>query len=292
MAAAAPAPTVGRGTPKANLGGAGSGHGGPRLRATVNDPFTRKWHAGHMTVEAPTRELKLEVAYNVRHLGGYPARAGRATRADVVRSASLHRLTAAGVERLAATGVRVVVDLRSRAEREEYPTPGVSALGIETINAPVFEADASPTGLAGQFPGFQAVYRSMLESGRGAYRTLFEVIADTPGGVLFHCAAGKDRTGVAAALLLDLAGVADETILDDYSRSAALLAPLLPEWLPRIAERGLTEAQARALMASHAGDMQATLAHIRERWGSAEGYMEDIGVSFDAISAVRARLVA
>ena len=234
----------------------------------------------------------MQLAYNVRHIGGYTTKSGALTSDSLVRAGSLHRLTEAGMGALADTGVRTIVDLRSQVERERDVTPDVERFGITRVNAPVFEQDASPVGLSGEFPGFAAVYPRMLESGTKAYRALFETVADTEGGVLFHCAAGKDRTGVAAALLLSLADVDDATILADFEISETLLAPILNEWLPKMAERGLTEERARAIMASKAPDMAATLQHIRTRYGSAEGYLAEIGVAAPAVDAVRARVIA
>jgi protein-tyrosine phosphatase len=238
-----------------------------------------------------TREISLSIAHNVRHLGGYPTSYGRTTARNVVRAASLHRLTSEGLGALSDNGVRTIVDFRSQVERERDVTPDVAPFGLQRVDAPVFEQDASPVGLDVEFPGFASVYVSMMESGRTAYRTLFETIATTDGAVLFHCAAGKDRTGVAAALLLSLAGVDDDTIVEDYALSETLLRPLLGEWLPRMAERGISEDRARALMAASPGDMVATLAHIRARFGSSEGYMAEIGVSPQDITAVRSRLL-
>jgi protein-tyrosine phosphatase len=110
--------------------------------------------------------------------------------------------------------------------------------------------------------------------------------------VLFHCAAGKDRTGVAAALLLELAGVDDETIIEDYAVTERLLAPLKDQWLPQMRERGFDETKAAALLAAPRADVEATLRHLRERFGDGEGYARAIGVADSAISAVRARLRA
>lgn len=237
-----------------------------------------------------TRELVLEIAYNVRHMGGYRTADGAVTTDVTVRSASLHRLTDNGVEVLRQSGVRAIVDLRSRVERERDATPPLERHGVRHIAAPVFEEDASPVGQSRAFAGYARIYERFLASGEKAYRTLFETIAETDGRVLFHCAAGKDRTGVGAALILGLAGVDEETIVTDYAQSEVLLNPLLTEWLPRMKERGMSEEQARALMGSPEADMVSTLAHIRERWGSAEGYLTSIGVSGDTLSAVRARL--
>lgn len=245
-----------------------------------------------MTISTETRELRLEIAHNVRHLGGYQTRDGRVTRDTIIRSAGLSRLTAAGLGVLADSGVRVIVDLRSTVERERDVTPDVTPFGITRIEAAVFEQDASPKGLGDQFHGFAPVYREMLEMGRPAYRALFEAVASTNGRLLFHCAAGKDRTGVGAALMLDLAGVDDETIVADYARSAALLTPLLDRWLPEMKERGVPEERARALMDAKPGDIRDTLGHVRERFGSAEGYLRSLGLSEAVISDIRARMVA
>jgi protein-tyrosine phosphatase len=239
-----------------------------------------------------TRELTVEVAHNIRHIGGYRTVAGRTTSEQIIRSAGLQRLTPAGVQALADRGVATIVDLRSTVERERDVTPDVSGNGIEHIFAPVFEQDASPVGLGEEFRGFASVYVSMLETGREAYRVLFETIAFSDRHVLFHCAAGKDRTGVATALLLDLVGVPEEAILADFALSASLLEPLFETFLPRMTARGIDEARGRALLAANPGDMASTLAHIRNRFGSAEGYVRDIGLSADTTEDLKARLLA
>lgn len=239
-----------------------------------------------------TRELTLEIAHNVRHIGGYRTADCRATSEQVIRAAGLQRLTAAGLQALADHGVMTIVDLRSSVERERDVTPDVTVHAIKHIFAPVFEQDASPVGLGEDFHGFATVYARMLETGREAYRVLFETIAGSEGYVLFHCAAGKDRTGVATALLLDLVGVPDETILNDFALSAALLEPLLEQWLPRMKERGIDESRGRALLAANPDDMAATLAHIRARFGSAEGYVRDIGLAAGQVEALKARVLA
>jgi protein-tyrosine phosphatase len=238
------------------------------------------------------RELRLEVAHNVRHLGGYATRDGRTTTDAAIRSASLHRLTERGLEQLRERDVLTIVDFRSDVERERDVTPDTRRFGIRVVHAPVFQHDASPAGLAGEFPGFAAVYAMFLEVGAPAYRVLLETLAEADGRVLFHCAAGKDRTGVAAALLLELAGVDDETIIEDYAVTERLLAPLKDQWLPQMRERGFDETKAAALLAAPRADMEATLQHLRERFGDGEGYARAIGVADSAISAVRARLRA
>ncbi|MEO8540492.1 MAG: tyrosine-protein phosphatase [bacterium] len=246
-----------------------------------------------MTLTITNRELRLEVAHNVRHIGGYRTQEGRTTSDVAIRSAGLHRLTEAGMRSLSEAGVSTIVDLRSTLERERDVTPDPKTVGIAHICAPVFEQDQSPVGQSTDaFPGYAVAYQRMLETGRNAYRTLFEQLADADGRVLFHCAAGKDRTGVAAALMLGLAGVDHDTIVEDYAVSATLLEPMITEWLPKMAERGISEEHGRKLMASPPEDMRSTLLHIESLYGSPAGYLESVGVSTSTISAARARLIA
>jgi protein-tyrosine phosphatase len=101
--------------------------------------------------------------------------------------------------------------------------------------------------------------------------------------VLYHCLGGTDRTGVASALLLSLAGVPDEAIIADYS---------LSETLETLAARGLTGDAAIRRMTAPVHAMAALLDMIRERWGSVEGYLLDAGASLSAIAEVRARALA
>ncbi|MEO6397713.1 MAG: tyrosine-protein phosphatase [Tepidiformaceae bacterium] len=244
-----------------------------------------------MTLTISKRELRLEVAHNVRHIGGYEGTRGT-TSDSIVRSAGLQRLTEGGLGALADAGITTIIDLRSSVERSEQGSPDVSRFGIRALHNPIWEADASPAGLGEGFAGYAPIYRSMLASGAPAYRLLFETIAQSDGGVLFHCAAGKDRTGVAAALMLKLVGVAESEIIEDFALSETLLAPMFAEFAPRMAERGINAEKARMLMASDPAAITDTLEHLRETHGGAEGYMRHIGMSGTAVSALQARLIA
>jgi protein-tyrosine phosphatase len=258
----------------------------------VNAPFMPIGDTVSMELTITNRELRLEIAHNVRHLGGYPTSSGRSTSETIIRSASLHRLTDSGMRGLAEAGVTTIIDFRSDVERARDVTPSPEPYGIRHIHAPVFQDDASPVGLEHEFTGFGPVYMRFLEMGRNAYRTLIEVSAESEGRVLFHCAAGKDRTGVAAALLLDLAGVDDETIIADYTLTETLLTPMIDQWMPEMRSRGIDEGRARMLLGAPREAIEAAIVHLRETHGTAEGYARDLGVSETTISALRAKLIA
>lgn len=258
----------------------------------INVTLTRMADTGTVTTLLEERELQVEVAHNVRHLAGYATHSGTPTGArDVIRSASLHRLTEAGIGTLHDAGVRTIIDFRSDQEREREATPDMARWGIRGVHAPVFNGDASPAGLArDSFPGYSYVYQRFLDIGADAYRTLFETVADDEGAIVFHCAAGKDRTGVAAALLLDLAGATDEAIVADYTHTETLLKPLIPEWLPKMQVRGIDEERAHQLLAAPEAAIRTALVTVREQHGGAEGYLQHLGLSETAISAVRSRM--
>lgn len=233
--------------------------------------------------------INIDGVHNVRHMGHCRAAGGQTFCSDILRSASLGGLTDEGCAALFAHGMRTVVDLRSARELATKPTRDLACHGITTVHAPVVQYDGSPLNMA-NFRGHAARYRELLDLGRDAYRILFETIALSEGGVLFHCSAGKDRTGVAAALLLKSIGVSDEEVVADYACSYDLLAQVREEWRPRFDEEGITPEDASRLMASDAADMAETLDCIVERWGSAEGYLLDIGVAPATVTRLKARL--
>jgi protein-tyrosine phosphatase len=234
--------------------------------------------------------IAVEVVHNVRHLGGKPLPGGRQTGAhDVLRSASLKNLAPAGLATLAAMGVTTIVDLRSPGEWERDATPDVSGHGIRVVQAAVYRGDVSP-GAYKNFPGHAASYRRLLKDGAPAYRTLVETVVTAPGGVLFHCAAGKDRTGLAAALLLSLAGVDDDEIAADYALSTTLLAPVTGGWLTEAEELGIAREVVEELISAREEVMIETLGHLRDSYGGAEGYLSKAGLPAAAIERAQRRI--
>jgi protein-tyrosine phosphatase len=239
-----------------------------------------------------TRRLVWEGMLNARDLGGYRTASGRETCwGAVVRSDKLTALTPAGRETLISYGVRSIVDLRLPDEVAEQPNPFAEpgAHGISYANVSFVDPAAAPqkdvTTLA-------EGYKRMLDRFRGEVAAVMAAIAGAPpGGVLVHCAAGKDRTGLIAALLLGLVGVDPETIAADYALSAECLRPRDEEWLRNgPGERAEREQWLRG-NAPTVEVMLAVLDHLTERYGGVEAYLLEVGVTPDDLARMRARLL-
>lgn len=187
--------------------------------------------------------IKVDGIQNFRDLGGYKiadSPNSNVRNGLLYRSADPYRVSALGKGTIASLKIRTVFDLRSKPEVARAVLGSIDNLvsvpGLEYRFTPVFpDQDSSPEALAlryeayaqGGVEGFTRAYRDILDSGHLAYREVFLHLRDRPNdAILFHCSAGKDRTGVLAALILKLAGVDDETIAREYEYTEIGLGPL------------------------------------------------------------------
>ena len=183
-------------------------------------------------------KLDWEGCSNARDLGGLPAAGGRRTRERaLVRSDSVARLTAPGWRSLARYGIRTIIDLRNDEEIGQDAAPRPSAVATVRVPLDVSEDrefwDAWRNGP--QF-GTPLYYRPHLERHPERNAAVLAAIAEAPpGGVLFHCAGGRDRSGQVAMLVLALVGVSAAEIAADYALSVGDDTPMLQAFL---AERG------------------------------------------------------
>lgn len=169
---------------------------------------------------------ELMQAVNLRDLGGAHTADGRIVRRGLVyRSAALTDLDGERLEAVRALGIRFIVDLRRTAERQAFPTPW-EVIGCTDYWSRDYEhtmADHASNRMRSTDFTVEEARERMIElyadlpfDHAESYARLFRAILDGEGPVLFHCAVGKDRTGVAAALILMVAGVPRDAILDDY----------------------------------------------------------------------------
>jgi protein-tyrosine phosphatase len=174
---------------------------------------------------AGNRKLNWEGCNNVRDLGGLRTRDGRLTRwGAVVRSDSPGRLTEAGWSALYAHGIRTIITLRTQGMVEDELDFVPRYSDIATVQAPI--EDITDTGFVQQWVdsslwGTPLYYEDALRRWPERHAATLSAVAQArPGGVLFHCIRGHDRTGIIALLLLALADVTPEEIIADYELSA------------------------------------------------------------------------
>ncbi|MCP8884142.1 tyrosine-protein phosphatase [Devosia sp. XJ19-1] len=236
------------------------------------------------------RHLPVKGTFNVRDLGGYATPSGETRWRRVLRADGLHRLDDEGMGALVAEGVTTVIDLRHPGELETQPNPFHANPAVRYHNVSLFD-QLAPTPVPGQDILLE-LYKLALDNRQSAVAEVLTIIAEAPeGAVLFHCTAGKDRTGIVSALLLAVAGVEATLIVDDYALTGPMIAPMVEEIIAHAVARGADIEAFRPMLASEPATMLATIAHIETNYGSASAYLERIGMDVAAIERLRQRLV-
>lgn len=244
-------------------------------------------------------------APNFRDIGGYRTGPGGAVMSGrVFRSGTLDHLLEADVAVLDALGVRRVVDLRREAERPASTPVWVAARAatVRVSHVPIGGSVAhlrsmAARMLAGEVTSFSVsdmvdVYVSVLENHPDEFAAALRAIIETDGAVVVHCTAGKDRTGVAVALLLATLGVSEHDIVEDYALSQERYSDaLLAELEGKFAEMSVNLADVRTFFDARAEVMAGLLRYIERTYGDAEGFLTDrAGLDTDEIAALRRAL--
>jgi protein-tyrosine phosphatase len=243
-------------------------------------------------ITSPTRWLPIEGAFNVRDLGGYALERGATRWRSLLRADSLHRLTDADQQMLIDYGVRTVIDLRHASETTTAPNVFAASTVVSYRSIPLFRAAPPAANGSAMPPDLATIYRYMLDGCRAGLGEALAAIADADdGAVLFHCTAGKDRTGVVSALLLGIAGVAPDVIIHDYTLTAQAMARMRPYILAQAEGAGGKTQDVERLLGSDAPDMQYLLDYLATQYDGAAAYGRSVGLSERQIDQLRARLV-
>ncbi|MCC6000984.1 MAG: tyrosine-protein phosphatase [Pararhodobacter sp.] len=242
------------------------------------------------------RHITLQGVHNIRDLGGYATARGTQTAwRRFLRADSPHALGEQGQARLQAEGLATVIDLRTESEIAQLPNPFAQRDGVRYAHQPLFRALA-PAALAavGNDDGADpllAFYRSALDTRHESLREIMMLIAASgDGAVMFHCTAGKDRTGLVAALLLGLAEVSAEDIIADYAMTEGLIAEMVAGFLAAAERDGRDVVAYARLLAAPAPTMRNTLGHLQASYGTVPRYLAHIGVPPGDIAALTDRL--
>ena len=259
---------------------------------------------------------------NARELGGYSGFGGRVKHGVFLRTAALHGATSGDISRLQDVyHLSVVADLRMTAERESATDPEIP--GATNIHLPIFDEKAmmekqqeylAEHGGTIDFSDKLAVLKLAVDSGvltdhlyidllsgsqgKESYGRMFQEILSLPEGksLLFHCTQGKDRTGLAAMLILSALGVSEDTIMADYMLTNTFNAKLIESERKMLTEQGITGEQLDKYMkAMDEVDPQYminALEWMKENYSSVTGYItKELGVTDEQIDILRAKFL-
>lgn len=240
--------------------------------------------------ETRSRIIELEGCFNFRDIGGHHTDDGRSVRwGRLFRSDALHHLTDADLRRVRdELGIRIVVDLRSSAERAgEIPT-SLCDPPVREHHVPLFDGErrSAPSDLS-----LDQIYSILLRVARAPIARFVRLLAESSEPVLFHCAAGKDRTGLVTAVVLGAIGVREAEIVGDYAETRRNLDRIVDRLRESASyDHVFTELPPETLHAEPA-TMERFLAGVARDFGSMRGYLRESGVSDAELAALDANLL-
>jgi len=239
------------------------------------------------------RRVTVEGCLNFRDLGGYPTRDGGALRwRQLFRADGLHALSARGVATLRdEIGLGDIIDLRSSAE---LSLDGRGLLEREPVrfhHLPLFDASRGQRNPAADIASLADLYFGMIDFAREPIAKVITVLARTKDPAVFHCAAGKDRTGVISALLLSLLGVRDELIVADYAATREALDAIVDRLMASQGYQGMFDELPPDTLHANPETMEAFLARVRAEFGGMTDYARDIGVDPADVERLRTRMI-
>lgn len=241
------------------------------------------------------RVIDLEGCLNFRDLGGYPTEDGHRVRwRRVFRADGLHLLTPADLSQLRGDlDVRDVVDLRSTSERSaDPPRPLDGEANIRVHHEPLFDGDTTTRDeRASAAMTLAERYLALAGLAKAPIARTLEIIARSEGSCVYHCAAGKDRTGIVSAILLGLLGVHAEVIVADYAATRENLDEIIDRLMgTRGYDTMLGELPPDTLHAEPE-TMVGLLEGLRREYGSVQAYASDAGMTAAVLHQLRAALL-
>jgi protein-tyrosine phosphatase len=239
------------------------------------------------------RRIILDGAVNFRDLGGYVTASGSSVTKwrQLFRADGLGELSEADFATLRDIGIRTVIDLRAAYELERgqfdfeaHPVAYHHVPFMESIPDPE-EFDRRPDLLADQ-------YLEMLDNAGGQIRTTLEVLAGPDAlPAVFHCTAGKDRTGLLSAIVLSLLGVPEDTVVADYALSQEAMGRLKEKILRKYPDSAEMLNSIEGVFSAEPAKMRTLLSYLAKNYGSVERYVERIGAAPSVVDALRAALL-
>ena len=239
------------------------------------------------------RHLKFAHLHNFRDLGGYQTEEGRSVRwGRLYRSDTLSKLRGDDLQRFSELGIRTVVDLRYPFEIEARgrapEAEGMAYHNLSIEHRPYWQADVPADVDTVRFLADR--YLEVAQDGVVEIRQVLEILAaEDNAPAVFHCAGGKDRTGLIAALVLGIVGVSEEDIVADFALTGLSAERVLSDFLARYPERTYTWPDYGK---APAAVMELFLAELKAKHGSIHGYVTEVlGIDEKTTAALRQHLL-
>ncbi len=240
------------------------------------------------------RLIDLDGCLNFRDLGGYPTADGRTLRwRQLFRSDGLHHISTRDVARL-RDDLRVgdVVDLRSTSELELDGQGPLATEAVRFHHVPLFDgAVRDKAAETADLATLADRYFLLAEFAREPIARCITVLAEAPQAAVYHCAAGKDRTGVISAVLLGILGVRDDVIVADYAASRENLDAIIERLLASKGYQDMLAALPPDTMHAEPETMITLLARVREKYGSMRDYARAAGVADATLALLETRVL-
>jgi len=241
-----------------------------------------------------SERIRLDGCLNFRDLGGYPTRAGRRVRTrQLFRSDALHLLSVRDISHLRdALRIGDIIDLRSSAELESEGRGALAREAIRFHHVPLFDGQVQGSR---ELPGDSSLadrYFLLAEFAKQPIARVIEIIASTDAPAVYHCAAGKDRTGVLSAILLALLEVADEVIVADYALSQENLDQIIDRLMGAEGYRTMLAALPPETLHALPETMSGFLERLHTAYDTVADYARSAGLSDTTLDRLRERLLA
>jgi protein-tyrosine phosphatase len=242
------------------------------------------------------RQFNVDGGYNIRDLGGYPTQDGRITQYGIlIRSGNLDQVSPTGAVQLVGLGASTIIDIRDEWEVENYPDVFAQSSAVTYANLPFMGTALSSTdgwkARTQTYEQLEKLYEIYLEGCRPQIGAIITAIAASKPAAVFHCHAGKDRTGLIAALLLGAAGVPAQVIAEDYAETNQQIMGLVAGWRVSAQAQGQDMQKFARDTGAVAETMLKTLNYLEQRYGGVTNYLVQCGVSAHRLSGLLARFV-
>ena len=238
------------------------------------------------------RVIELSGCLNFRDLGGYPSADGRRLRwRTVFRSDALHHLTRQDVARLRdELGIGDVIDLRSSAELRSEGRGALAQEAMRFHHHPLYDGEVA-RGAPSREIDLAERYALLANFAQQPIAAVIATLAATDAPAVYHCAAGKDRTGVVSAILLGLLGVPDEVIVADYAATQENLDAIIERLMSTKGYHVMLSALPPDTLHAEPQTMRTFLERMRATYGSMDAYATTAGASPATIGRLRDRLL-